>query len=423
MSARGRVNEDFTIRSSLDVEFTKAPAIAIAGPSGSGKTESAMRLARGWCDFFGKDERFVVIDTEEKRALYKKSRHQPWDWMDLQPPFTPERVWAALDAVKHYRAVILDSTSHEYAGQGGLQEIADEALERMAKGDPARMEALTAPSWKDAKGRHKRELMSNLIRYPTLVICCLRAEQKVKFTKVEKNGRMVNAIVDAGYQPICEKSFMFEMLASFLMYPDKAGVPTQVKALEEDLKPVFLLDGRTIDEQTGTRLAAWAAGRVPPSSASGERAEAARPGGGPTKDEPPPSSSPGAEPARVTAAEARALKVLCLEYGVPMGKLIAKGDVKSIDLIAAARFEAACNWIRGHTKPQHDEGATLRRIEAAFDAEEASLISESVRNEPFHAKALAAFASRWPEHAAANASAGATSGHESEGVGQPGADG
>src|ERR1700678_2510778 len=101
----------FQIKDSLSVQFSKAPAIAIAGPSGSGKTESAMRLARGYC---GK-EKFVIIDTEEKRALYKKTRYQPWDWMDFQPPFTPEAYVEALEAAKGYRAVIVDSGSHEYS--------------------------------------------------------------------------------------------------------------------------------------------------------------------------------------------------------------------------------------------------------------------------------------------------------------------
>ena len=62
----------FQIKDSLEVQFSKAPVVAIAGPSGSGKTESAMRLMRGYC---GKDK-FVVVDTEEKRALYKKARYQ-----------------------------------------------------------------------------------------------------------------------------------------------------------------------------------------------------------------------------------------------------------------------------------------------------------------------------------------------------------
>ena len=250
----------FQIKDSLEVQFSKAPAIAIAGPSGSGKTESAARLARGYC---GKDK-FVILDTEEKRALYKKARYQPWDWVDFQPPFTPERYVEALEAVKHYRAVIVDSGSHEYSGPGGLQDIQAETLERMAKGNEARMEALTAPSWKDAKHRHKSKFMSYLIRYPALLIVCLRAEPKVKFIKDDK-GKM--QIVDAGYVPICEKMFMYEMLVGCMMTADNAGVPQHIKRLEQDLEPIFLAN-KQIDEGTGERLAAWATGRASGAAAS-----------------------------------------------------------------------------------------------------------------------------------------------------------
>lgn len=252
----------FQIKDSLSVQFTKAPAIAIAGPSGSGKTESAMRLARG---FVGAKGKFVIGDTEEKRALYKKSRHQPWDWVDFQPPFTPERYMEFLESVKHYSAVVVDSGSHEYSGPGGMHDIQQETLERMLKNVPEerkwqRREALTAPSWKDAKTRHK-ELMQYLIRYPTLLIVCLRAEQKLKFVKVVKDGVEKTEIVDAGYQPICEKSFMFEMLMGCMMLPERAGVPDHIKRLETDLEPIFLA-GKQIDESTGERLAAWCSERV-----------------------------------------------------------------------------------------------------------------------------------------------------------------
>ena len=251
---------NFQIKDSLEVQFSKAPAIAIAGPSGSGKTESALRLARGYC---GK-EKFIVIDTEEKRALYKKSRYQPWDWLDFQPPFTPERYVEVLEAAKGYKAVILDSGSHEYSGPGGLQDIQMETLERMSRGNEARMEALTAPSWKDAKHRHKSKFMSYLIRYPALLIVCLRAEPKVKFVK-DSNGK--TQIVDAGYQPICEKMFMYEMLVGCMMTADRAGVPQHIKKLEPDLEPVFL-DGKQIDEGTGQRLATWASVRSEPRTAT-----------------------------------------------------------------------------------------------------------------------------------------------------------
>lgn len=247
----------FQIKDSLSVQFTKAPAIAIAAPSGGGKTESAMRLARG---YIGAGKKFVIVDTEEKRALYKKARYQPWDWVDFQPPFTPERYQEVLDAVKHYPAVILDSGSHEYNGPGGLQDIQQATLDRMCKGDESKAERLTAPAWKDAKVRHKH-FMQYLIRYPTLLIICLRAEQKLKFVKVMKDGRERTEIVDAGYQPICEKSFMFEMLVGAMMVPDQAGVMQHIKALEKDLEPIFP-SGKQIDEGTGERLAAWSADRA-----------------------------------------------------------------------------------------------------------------------------------------------------------------
>ncbi len=322
----------FTIRDSLGVQITKAPAIAIAGASGSGKTESAMRLARGYC---GRGEKFVVIDTEEKRALYKKARYQPWDWLDFQPPFTPERTWAVLDAVRNYKAVILDSGSHEYAGEGGISDIAEDELERMAKGDPARMEALVGPSWKNAKRRHKRELMWKLIRYPTLLIICLRAEPKVKFVKVEKNGRMVNSIVDAGYQPICEKMFMYEMLASFMMYAENAGVPEQVKALEDDLKPVFLV-GEKIDESTGERLAAWAAGR---------RDSAPMQAPAPASADPPSAQAPASAADLITPDQAANLETMCQDAGVPVSKLREAAKVERLAQIEAAHYQRALDWI------------------------------------------------------------------------------
>src|SRR6266852_50509 len=138
----------YTIRPSAEVSFQKAPTIALAGPTGSGKTESAMRLARG---YVGPKGKFLVIDTEEKRALYKRTRYQPWDWMDFQPPFTPAAYMAALEGGRKYDAVIVDSGSHEYTGPGGMQDMQLEDLERMAKGDAGKMERLTAPAWKRAK--------------------------------------------------------------------------------------------------------------------------------------------------------------------------------------------------------------------------------------------------------------------------------
>ena len=358
---------DFTLRDSLEVQFTKAPAIAIAGASGSGKTESAMRLARGWS---GSDS-FAVIDTEEKRALYKKDRHQPWQWMDLQPPFSPERVWGALAAVKHFPAVILDSGTHEYAGEGGISDIQEETLDKMCKGDPSKAERLSGPAWKDAKRRHKRELMANLIRYPTLLIVCLRAEPKVKFVKVDGKTQ----IVDAGFQPICEKMFMYEMLASFMMYAERPGIPEQVKALEQDLRPIFLLD-RPIDEDTGRRLRAWADSRAPKPSA-----------------QPKPDSQ---EQTFITAEQVAQLRAACGE-GVEAA-LLEFAEIASLSEIAAADFDGALRWVKKR-KPAgiEDEAVALRRIDTAQDDGAAAAILDLCKSQPWYPRAVAAYKERFQQ--------------------------
>lgn len=313
----------YTIRDSVDVQFTKAPAIAIAGPSGSGKTESAMRLARGYC---GPGKKFCIIDTEEKRALYKKTRYQPWDWIDFQPPFTPENCREVLEVAKGYDAVIWDSGSSEFIGEGGLQDIADEALERMCKGDMSRAEKLIMPSWKDAKRRHKLKLMSFLTRYPTLLIICLRAEPKVKFVKVD--GKQT--IVDAGYQPLCEKLFMYEMLVACKMTSETAGIPEHVKQLEPDLEPVFL-EGKQIDERTGERLAIWSQLR---------RESAADP------------SAP-----RITPAQAADIETLCRDNGIKTAALCAKAGVPTVDQILAANYQRAVDWVNAQIKARTEQAA------------------------------------------------------------------
>lgn len=337
----------YLIRNSIDVEFTKASAIAIAGPSGSGKTESAMRLARGYC---GAGEKFIIIDTEEKRALYKKERYQPWDWLDFQPPFSPEACKEVLDVCKGYRAVIWDSGSAEYCGDGGLQDIQGEALEKMAHGDPKRMEALVGPSWKDAKVRHKHVLMQYLIRYPTMLVVCLRSEPKVKFTKID--GRMT--IVDAGYQPICEKLFMYEMLVACQMTAAKAGVPEHIKELEPDLKPVFR-EGEQINESTGERLAAWSNIR----KLNGAKEDTGRTlnGGvnrghrrmGDTTDAEAGAAASSSSPT-ITQEQISELENLCFDAGLTVSALLAAAKVESIGALTVDRLAGAKKWVATNAK-------------------------------------------------------------------------
>lgn len=315
----------YEIRPSVGVSFQKAPIVALAGETGSGKSETAMRIARG---YVGPEGKFLVVDTEEKRALYKRARYQPWDWMDLQPPFTPSRYIEALDAGKAYGAVVLDSGSHEYAGPGGLQDMQAEELERLSKGDESKAERLTALAWKKPKAEHKK-FMARVMRYPTLLIVCLRAEPKIRFVK-DAQGK--TQIVDAGYQPICERMFGYEMLVYALLHADNPGIPVHLKKLEPEFEPMFPV-GKQLTEESGRQLAAWAKGQ----------AAAQEPRKGVSAEE-------TREAAYVSEAQIEAIHVALSESNVEMDAFLAKAEIPTVKSLLSADANKAIKWIRSQKK-------------------------------------------------------------------------
>lgn len=250
------MNTEYTFLDSESQDVSKTLLIGLGGPTGAGKTETGLRIAKGIAEAQGGE--FCVIDTENKRALNKKNRYR-FKHLDLQPPYSPENYEAAIRAAikTGYRAIIVDSFSHEWDGEGGLSENADEILERMSKGDAARAEKLTALAWKQPKQRHKK-LMAFLRKCEVPIIFGLRAEPKIKFSK-DANGK--TQVIDAGWLPIAEKMFGFDMLIYALMMAENPGIPVHLKKLEPEFEPMFPV-GKQITEESGRLLAAWASGRA-----------------------------------------------------------------------------------------------------------------------------------------------------------------
>ena len=247
--------------------FTLRPAVrekigllfAVAGASGSGKTFTALLLAKGIANGTGK---IALIDTEAGRALhYAPQPGQAADiakgtfdflHLDFQPPFTPERYVEAIRACEDAGAtvIVIDSASHEWAGEGGCSDIQMAEALRMAKNDVTQVERMTAPAWKTPKMRHQR-MMARLIQTRSHLIFCLRAQEKVKIV----SGK----VVPVGFQPICEKSFMFEMSGSITLHPAAPGSPDYSLPfkLNRDLQAIFP-DGKLIGPEGGKRLRQWA---------------------------------------------------------------------------------------------------------------------------------------------------------------------
>lgn len=252
---------------------------AIAGGTGSGKTKSGMRLAQG---LVGRDKRFAVIDTEQGRAGHyaPKPGAEPdfvdsfrFDVVDLAAPFRPsaykEAVLAA--AAAGYQAIVIDSMSHEHAGDGGLLDMHEAELDRIAGNDFAKRDRATMSAWIKPKGEHK-DMMQALLQVRAHLILCFRAEEKVEMVKVDGKiqvrAKQTPTSKD-GWVPICEKSIPYEATASFLMLYTNPGVPIPIK-LQGQHRAFFPLD-KPIDEECGRKLAEWSRGQKESSAtASGE---------------------------------------------------------------------------------------------------------------------------------------------------------
>jgi hypothetical protein len=266
-----------TTNAAAEFQFHKAVReqirllIGLSGGTGSGKTYSAMRLAKGLAG----DKRFAVIDTENGRASMYADYFQ-FDVVELSAPFTPDRYLAAITAAEKagYGVILVDSMSHEWAGDGGILDMQEDELDRMAGDDWKKREAVRMTSWIKPKMSHK-SMVAHLLQLKAHVILCFRAEAKIEMVK--ENGKMVVRPKESltgldGWIPICEKNMPYELTASFLLTADAPGFAQPIKCQEQH-KPFFTeektvagVKGRyfkTITEDAGRLLGEWAKGGTP----------------------------------------------------------------------------------------------------------------------------------------------------------------
>ncbi|GGG29730.1 AAA family ATPase [Chelatococcus composti] len=268
--------------------FTFAPArreqvgllIALAGASGSGKTFSALRLARG----MSPEGKIAFIDTEARRGLHYADRFQ-FLHADMRPPFRPERFIEGIRAAEAAGAevVIIDSASHEYDGEGGIMDWADELAEKGVK---------SPGNWKEPKLAHKK-MMNALLQCRASLIFCLRADEKIEIVRGENGRTLVRPL---GWVPICEKRFMYEMTASFTLTPERPGIPQfdLPHKLQDQHRHMFPA-GKPISEEAGRMLAEWARGADVPPTAAASRSSHAAVTDAPVSSSPPPEGGTGAD--------------------------------------------------------------------------------------------------------------------------------
>lgn len=267
----------YEFRPARSIDAVRSLLIALAGSSGSGKTYSALRIATGLVEGTGKRIRF--IDTEGGRGLHYKDQFD-YDYTEIAAPFRPMTYQDAILAAEQdpqTGVIVVDSLSHEWEGEGGILEWADEILLSAGTWPDGNPKMKPPAQWKEPKQAHKR-FMNRMLQCRAHLIFCLRAEEKMLMeTQTDNQGRKKTVVVAAKdrplherWAPICEKRFMYEMTASFLMLDKTSGgtpgVPVPLK-LQEQHKGAFP-DGKHISEASGHALAEWAGGGHPTAAPS-----------------------------------------------------------------------------------------------------------------------------------------------------------
>lgn len=299
--------------------------IGLAGGTGSGKTYSALRIASGLTS-----ERFCLIDTEHGRALHYADEFA-FDHAPLEPPFTPARYLEAIHVVaaRGYPVIIVDSFSHEYAGEGGVLDMQEAELARLGGGENVKM-----LSWSKPKQAHKK-LVRELIRLDAHLILCFRAEPKVEMVKDEHNKWQIvpkpTLTGLEGWVPITEKSFPHELTISALLLAENPGVPKPIK-LPERLRDFVPVDV-PLSERVGASLGEWAKGSGEIPSFSPDTLSAAESPPPPPADRRSPAGIPGRGSANsLTAEQAGALDAI-------VGPLLRENRIDRLTLWTALAME------------------------------------------------------------------------------------
>lgn len=251
---------------------TEVPlTLGLVGPSGSGKTMSALRLATGIQRVRGGE--IFVVDTESRRALHYaptgnpsqtptyKFRHVPFG-----APFSPDDYLAVIAhcAKRGAGVVVIDSMSHEHEGPGGVLEMHEAEVKRMAGDDWKKAERVKMLAWAKPKAARRR-LINAMIQLDVAIIACFRAKDKQEIRKGQEP-------IDLGLMPIAGEEFVYEMATNFLLPNGCDGIPSwdfksekarRVFKLPVQFREMFRGNPQ-LSEDIGEAMARWAKGGEAP---------------------------------------------------------------------------------------------------------------------------------------------------------------
>lgn len=213
--------------------------LAVQGPSGAGKTVAALQLAMALAE----GGRVAVIDTENGSASLYADRYD-FEVLDLAPPYTSMRYIEALDAAVEagFSAVVLDSLSHQWMGEGGILSR-KEALD-------ARPGSNSYTNWATFTKEHEM-FKARILNAPVHLIATMRAKQDYV---LETNERGKQTPKKVGMAPVQREGVEYEFTTVFELQMDHRAI------VSKDRTGLFGGSSDPIDlllPATGKALLAW----------------------------------------------------------------------------------------------------------------------------------------------------------------------
>lgn len=166
--------------------------MAITGPSGSGKTYTALSIG----SVLG---RVAVIDTERGSAS-KYADLFEFDVLELTE-YHPRKYIDAIRAARDsgYEALIIDSLSHAWTGQGGVLELVDRAAKRSQNQN-------SFAAWRDVTPLHN-QLVDTILGTSIHIIATMRS--KTEYV-LEKDDRGRSSPRKVGLAPVQRDGMEYE---------------------------------------------------------------------------------------------------------------------------------------------------------------------------------------------------------------------
>jgi len=209
--------------------------IGLSGASGFGKSFSALKMASGMTNDWGK---ICVIDSEcSSSSLY--SNLGSFNTIDINAPFTPEKFCQAIKLAEDSKmeVIIIDSISMEWNGSGGCLDIHEQLGGRFQ-------------DWGPVKKRHQ-SFIDAILQSSCHIITTVRRKVEYSLDK-DSNGR--TKVYKLGTKEVTQEGFEYEMDVNFELINENH----LAKATKDRLNLFMNRPEFVINSSTGKKLIEFA---------------------------------------------------------------------------------------------------------------------------------------------------------------------